>query len=246
MRDFCDWKVETESYTNYFSIETATKQDIDAIQAVAKDAYFDEKIRLYTHRKPEARDIYNVTNGLISRRFTDEHAHKYHVLVCKVQQIAKNCLYHAADEIEKTVVGTVYYQSKSTDFVDEQERAIGELGLLAIHPDWQKKEKNGGMSSKLIDTIVDLAEKDRMRAVYIYAIGTRLDDGTYSNGLLKYYDNKGFKFVSNRKSSKPDTTLYTTDDGLVDMVLMVKKLNNETSLKTIKATNGSGLTYQIS
>jgi len=232
------WDVEQGNGTsvNRFSIEKAIESDVDTIVSIAKEAYFHPRSCELTHRNPDARNSYDVTDRLIRRRFDKAHAHKYHVLVCKVQQVSKKHLNDIGDKVsEGKIIGTVYYQKTATDFEDDQQQPLGELGLLAIHPDWWGK--TNGISSHLIDAVVDLAKTDKMRAIYIYAIGTLLSDGRYSNSLLNNYNDKGFEFTSKWKPGKANKDLYTTDDGFVDMVLMVKKLEEGKDLRTIMAKN---------
>jgi N-acetylglutamate synthase-like GNAT family acetyltransferase len=125
-----------------------------------------------------------------------------------------------ASSVEQKIIGTVYYQPKNTDFRDEKNEEVAELGLLAIEPEFW----GNNISEKLVGSVFDLARMDKMRAIYIYAIGSRTDDGKYSNKLLEFYSGKGFQYVTPWKSTND---VYTTPDKSIDMVVMLKPMFEE-------------------
>lgn len=180
-----------------FTIRRATEKDVSAIITVAQEAYFHPKIAELTSRKLSLKGEFAIHD--VPRRIrTPEN---YRVFVC---------------ETEGNVVATVYYQQKMGDYLDENNREIAELGLLAIHPTYWKKY---GIASKLIKCVVDEALKDRMRGIYIYAIGSREPTGTYSNSLLSFYEKQGFKFMQNRLSSPQ--RWYTNPTGIPSVIMLM-------------------------
>lgn len=183
-------------------IERAKKEDADQIVHVAQEAYFHKKIIPLTSRDISQKKNYAVED--VPRRIKD--AETYKVFVCK-----------DGIGIHARVIGTVYYQSRKTNFLDaETNKELAEIGLLAVHPDFWKK----GVSDCLVKKVLDFARADKMRGIYLYAIASRNEKtGEYSNSLPGYYEKFGFKFVFNRESSPSEW--YTTANKRIKQVVMV-------------------------
>jgi predicted N-acetyltransferase YhbS len=131
------------------------------------------------------------------------------VLVCTVQE----------EQVER-VVGTIYYQHASADFVDQDGKELAELGMLAVDPEYTKQF---GIGNRLVSQVFRLAEVDQ-KALYLYAIGS-YKEGSYSNHLLQYYANKGFQPAGNRTSSP--SSIYTTASKRIDQLVMLYESGGE-------------------
>lgn len=234
--EFMQWKVDN----TVFSIEPAQVGEESSISKIAKAAYFHPDVLKYTNRDPEQKETYKITGSeIIKRRL--EHPEAYAVLVCKVHTVQQGSLQATKEDSgsEKQIIGTVYYQFKNTDF-KEGETELAELGLLAVDPKfWGKKYSIG---SKLVDSVFELAQRDKVRALYIYAIGSRSDAGEHSNHLLDYYQKKGFQHVTPWKSQN---TVYTTPGNVIDMVVMLKQFS-EAGSRVNSITSSKQQTYPIS
>lgn len=213
------WQVKDGPDVKSFSIQKAKIEDQAKIVKVVQEAYFHEDIIKATNRNPEKKGDYAVRD--VPRRINTPE--NYTVLVCKVKEAA-----------EERVVGTVYYQWRDTDFVDENEKELAELGLLAVDPKFWKKYNIG---QRFIKTAVGLAEKDKMRGIYLYAIGSRIPGIGFSNHLLGFYEKNGFRFVENWIST-PQKNVYKTPDGRVNMVVMLNDLSKRTNQKSLHTMVG--------
>lgn len=203
------WQVDqaNDGKPQNLTIEVAREEDVEAIVEVAKTAYFDKKYRAITCRNPELVHLFvEATKADVLRRIKAPDV--YTVLVCKV-----------TEGTTKKVVGTVYYQFKNGFFKDDQGNFAAEMGLFAVHPDYAGQKKNYRIGEKLIEVFHELAKKDNKQASYLYAIGAYDADKGYSNTLLDYYHDKGFKFLDHRKSPPREWT--STPDKCHELVVML-------------------------
>lgn len=205
---FKQWQVEeTRGQMQTLTIELAQEDDVNEIVAMTKDAYFHKKFLPITCRNPAMAHLFvEATKKDVLRRIKAPDAYK--VLVCKV-----------TDGTAKKVVGTVYYQFKNTNYSDDTGKELPEMGLFAVHPDYTGQKKSYRIGEKLIEIFLSLAQKDKMRGAYLFAIGSHSSETGYSNSLLEYYDDKGFKFVTHKDSGPREWCATATKrHGLVVML----------------------------
>lgn len=219
---FKQWQVE-QTYddrpaeTLSFKIAAAKEEDVTAISGTASMAYFQKKFLPFTQRDPNQMHLFvESTQKNVLRRIKTPDA--YTVLMCTLTEQGR-----------EKVIGTVYYQPKNTDFLDDQCKELAEMGLFAVHPDYAGQRKNYHIGEKMIEVVLDLAQKDRMRGIYIYAIGENTPTDGYSNALLEYYDGKGFKFVKNKQSGP--CAWHSSADKTVKLVIMLNDLSK--TMKTM-------------
>lgn len=203
-----------------FTIRRATAKDANAIIKVVQEAYFHPRTIEQTQRNEKEKESYGKAD--VPRRL--DNPDSYRMFVC---------------ETAEKIIGTVYLQcSGSLFYTDENGVGIPELGMLAVDPEYWGKEK---VAHKLVQTAMKEAFSQRVRGVYLIAIGKKTESGEYTNSLPAYYERFGFKHIYNRTSAR--SSVYI--NGTVDQVVMLADLSAQLGSKALTQMTRDGKTISL-
>lgn len=203
-----------------FTIRPAIETDAEGIIKVVQEAYFHPRTIEQTQRNEKEKENYGKTD--VPRRLKDPGS--YRMFVC---------------ETAGKIVGTVYLQcSGSLFYKDENGAVIPELGMVAVDPEYWGKER---IAHRLIQTAMDEALSQKVRGVYLIAIGKKNESGEYTNSLPGYYEQFGFRHIYNRTSAK--SPVYK--NGTVDQVVMLADLSSKVGEEALKQMTRDGKTIML-
>lgn len=217
------WKVSDKEFT----IQQAIKSDHAKIVYVTQEAFFDPKLLKTIPRNLATKATYRVEETREKLNNPDE----FTLLVCKVKQVTAAASKEAnanekqsKEKSEEEIVGTVYLKKKNTAYKDLDGAPIAEMGSFVVLPSYQGQS----IGDKLLACVTKIAEDLKIRAIFLYAIGSKDAEGKNSNALIGYYEKHGFRFIKDATfSSEHFVGPDGKPPGTVSTVTMFKQLKGE-------------------